>query len=134
MKVLNNEAARVAQREKDMGELNDEERRLMTGAQTASIEPGSGESLEKFRRRKAKTVAKTNLMKKWSEKVMYACYYLLMNLAEDLSVEKKMLKRNLLESLVTHLRTAHSLQLLTVIVAFLKKLAAFEDNKVDRDA
>ena len=57
---------------------------------------------------------------------MCACYYLLMNLAEDLSVEKKMLKKSLLESLVTHLRTAHSLQLLTVIVAFLKKLAIFE--------
>ena len=74
-------------------------------------------------------MAKTALMKKWSEKIMYACYHLLMNLAEDLSVEKKMLKRQLLENMVTHLRNAHSLQLLTVILGFLKKLSGFEENK-----
>ena len=65
----------MAQREKDMSELLDKERRLMTGSEPldGNGRGGSGGAdgsaeLASFRKKKAKTVAKTHVMKKWSEK------------------------------------------------------------------
>jgi predicted small metal-binding protein len=50
--------------------------------------------------------------------------------AQDLVVERKMLKKELVDSLVGHLRSASNIQLLVVIVNFLRKLSVFEENKV----
>jgi hypothetical protein len=59
---------------------------------------------------------------------MTACYVLLTNLAEDLSVERKMLKKGLMDSLVSHLSTTSSVRLLNTIVTFIWKLAAMREN------
>lgn len=85
-------------------------------------------ALRAFQSKKNKTMAKTAKLKKWSEKVMTACYILLTNLAEDLSIERKMLKKGLLDSLVSHLSTTSSVRLLNTIVNFIWKLAAMREN------
>jgi hypothetical protein len=48
---------------------------------------------------------------------------------QDSSVEKKMVKRNLIESLSAMLDRGYG-DLLILVVTFLKKLSLFEENKV----
>jgi hypothetical protein len=129
MKVLGHETSRVSLRERDLSQLNDEEKRIQTGAIDNGTDRES--ALKHFKAKKNKMIAKSAKLKKWSEKVMTACYCLLTNLAEDLSVERKMLKRGLLDSLVSHLGTTSSIRLLVTIVTFIWKLSAMREN-VDR--
>jgi hypothetical protein len=128
LKVLAHEESRVSLRERDLQELDKDEKRLLTGAdvqQQQLFHSQGGESeaaahreaaLRAFRKKRAKAEAKANTLKRWSEKVMGACFMLLSHLAEDESVEVKMLKRSLLEMVAGHLRTASSVPLLEVTV------------------
>lgn len=123
LKVLAHEESRVSLRARDLAELDNEERRLLTGADgSQGPHGGSGggagdprdAALRLFRRKRAKAEAKASTLKRWSEKVMAACFTLLAHLAEDEVVEQKMLKRSLLEAAAGHLRTASAVPLLEV--------------------
>lgn len=61
-------------------------------------------------------------------KLMHVCLMVLLNLAEEISVEKKMVNRNMPQLLV-NLIDRESEELLIVTLQFLKKLSVFEENK-----
>eukprot|EP00617_Octactis_speculum_P004604 CAMPEP_0185777364 /NCGR_PEP_ID=MMETSP1174-20130828/89186_1 /TAXON_ID=35687 /ORGANISM="Dictyocha speculum, Strain CCMP1381" /LENGTH=723 /DNA_ID=CAMNT_0028465709 /DNA_START=106 /DNA_END=2274 /DNA_ORIENTATION=+ len=72
--------------------------------------------------------AKAKLVFDRSQKIVYACSYLLINLAEDIAVERKMLKKKLIALLGSHMNSATSSNLLVMLIAFMKKLSTFEEN------
>jgi hypothetical protein len=124
LKVLAHEESRASLRDRDWAELDNEERRLLTGADLQGQHGGGGSgvdtrdaALRAFRRKRSKAEANASALKRWSEKVMAACFTLLSHLAEDEAVEQKMLKRGLLEAAAGHLRTASAVPLLEVQVA-----------------
>lgn len=62
------------------------------------------------------------------DQLLFACFYTLMNLAEDMSIEVKMVKREIVKYLIILVeRQTPELQLLAV--TFLKKLSVFRENK-----
>jgi hypothetical protein len=62
------------------------------------------------------------------DQLLFVLFHLLLNLAEDLTIEVKMLKRDVIKYLV-FLLDRKLPQLLIVILTFLKKLSVFKDNK-----
>ena len=56
------------------------------------------------------------------------CFHLLLNLAEDLNIEVKMVKRDIVRYLLNML-DRKTPDLLVLIVNFLKKLSIFRENK-----
>lgn len=62
------------------------------------------------------------------DQLLYLCFYLLLNLAEDPAVEKKMKKKNIVVYLVKML-DRHNVELLILAVTFLKKLSIYKENK-----
>lgn len=130
LKALAFETSRVEQRVRDTEALDEEERRLevsaVQGERVGDME--AAKALSTFRKKKQKQVNKMSTLKRWSEKLMHVSYYLLLNLAEDVGTEKKMLKKQLVENISIHLKHAHSAQLLIMLTAFLKKLSVMEEN------
>ena len=61
------------------------------------------------------------------EKLLYVCVHTLLNLAEDLTVERKMRKRNILGMLLRLLGRKNP-DLILLVVVFLKKLSIFVEN------
>lgn len=59
--------------------------------------------LEKVRRRRDKENTKHAALIRKQDKLLFVGFYILLNLAEDLSVEKKMVKKQLIPSLATTL-------------------------------
>ena len=59
------------------------------------------------------------------DRLLYLCFYLLLNLAEDVSIEKKMKKRNIVLYLCKMLERKN-VELLILSVTFLKKLSIFQ--------
>jgi len=62
------------------------------------------------------------------EQLLRVSFYLLLNLAEDIKVEMKMINKNTVSLLVAAL-DRNSPDLLILIVSFLKKLSIFIENK-----
>jgi hypothetical protein len=62
------------------------------------------------------------------DQLLFVLFHLLLNLAEDLTIEVKMLKRDVIKYLI-YLLDRKLPQLLVVIITFLKKLSVFKDNK-----
>eukprot|EP00276_Gloeochaete_wittrockiana_P011053 CAMPEP_0184665670 /NCGR_PEP_ID=MMETSP0308-20130426/58158_1 /TAXON_ID=38269 /ORGANISM="Gloeochaete witrockiana, Strain SAG 46.84" /LENGTH=798 /DNA_ID=CAMNT_0027109807 /DNA_START=91 /DNA_END=2487 /DNA_ORIENTATION=+ len=75
-----------------------------------------------------KEAKKLLLMQKKQDKLLYVCYFLLLNLAEDIGIEQKMRKRNLVKYLVGMLDRRNP-ELLALVMSFLKKLSIFQENK-----
>jgi len=71
---------------------------------------------------------KYEVMVKRQNKLMYICLLMLLNLAEDYSVEKKMVNRQLPEYLC-QLLDRDNTEILKVALTFIKKLSLFEENK-----
>jgi len=57
-------------------------------------------------------------------------YYLLLNLSEDLKVELKMRNKGIVKMLVKTL-DRENVELLILVISFLKKLSIFVENKND---
>lgn len=55
-------------------------------------------------------------------------FYLLLNIAENMEVEKKMRKKNVIGMLIKTLDRTN-IDLLILVIAFLKKLSIFRENK-----
>jgi hypothetical protein len=56
------------------------------------------------------------------------CFYLLLNIAENKEVEKKMRKKNVIGMLLKTLDRTNT-DLLILVVTFLKKLSIYRENK-----
>jgi hypothetical protein len=83
---------------------------------------------EKHRAAVEKLDNKTAKLQRKQEKVFFVGFYVLLNLAEDVSVERKMVKKGLIENLLLAAER-NSSDLLVLTVTFLKKLSVFEENK-----
>lgn len=71
---------------------------------------------------------KTSLMIRKQEKVLFVAFHLLLNLAEDLQIERKMKNRQIIGLLLSML-DRNNPDLLFIVLNFLKKLSIFGDNK-----
>eukprot|EP00941_MAST-03F_sp_MAST-3F-sp1_P006015 g6015.t1 len=71
---------------------------------------------------------KTNIFIKKQEKLLYVTVSMLLNLAEDLSAERKMVKKGIVR-LLGLLLDRKNVDLLTLVTVFLKKLSVFKENK-----
>ena len=77
--------------------------------------------MKKEEKRLALTITK-------QEKVLFVAIHILLNLAEDLQIERKMKSRNVVGLLVTLLQRNNP-DLIFISLNFLKKLSVFGDNK-----
>jgi hypothetical protein len=59
---------------------------------------------------------------------LFVAFHLLLNLAEDLQIERKMKNRNVIQLLMTMLERNNP-DLLFIVLNFLKKLSIFGENK-----
>lgn len=71
---------------------------------------------------------KLAIMIKKQEKVLFVAFHLLLNLAEDLQIERKMKNRQIISQLMAML-DRNNPDLLFIVLNFLKKLSIFGDNK-----
>ena len=84
--------------------------------------------LDQVRRKREKENQKHKTTLRKQDKLLFVGFYILLNLAEDLAVERKMVIRSLIPSLVTTL-TRRFDDLLILVVTFLKKLCIVGENK-----
>ncbi len=84
--------------------------------------------IEKQRIAAEKVQAKSVKIQKRQEKLLFVAFYILLNLAEDSNVERKMVRKDLIPLLMLAIRCSSS-DLLVLAVSFLKKLSIYEENK-----
>jgi hypothetical protein len=65
---------------------------------------------------------------KKQEKVLFVSFHILLNLAEDLQIERKMRKRGIVSLLISMLERNNP-DLLYIVLSFLKKISVFGSNK-----
>eukprot|EP00798_Chlamydomonas_sp_ICE-L_P013630 gene13630-19508_t len=82
---------------------------------------GSAESFRRLNRDGAITGEK-------QDRLLYICFYMLLNLAEDVNIERKMKKKNIAVFLVKMLERSN-VELLILSTTFLKKLSIYRENK-----
>ena len=87
-------------------------------------QPGYEEAAEDLRKEERKLVT----MIKKQEKVLFVSFHLLLNLAEDLQIERKMKNRQVI-SLLMAMLGRNNPDLLFIVLNFIKKLSIFGDNK-----
>ncbi|KJH53168.1 cation diffusion facilitator family transporter [Dictyocaulus viviparus] len=80
-----------------------------------------------------KNVRKCRLAIRKQQNLLSACISLLMNLAHDINVELKMVRRDIVPILLHCLNLRDSAELTLVTVQFLLKLSMFEENKAALD-
>jgi hypothetical protein len=68
-----------------------------------------------------------NQIKK-QDRLLYLCFYLLLNLAEDINMERLLCQNNLVKYLCRMLERSN-VELLILSVMFLKKLSIYRENK-----
>lgn len=71
---------------------------------------------------------KIKIMLEKQEKLLYVCFHILLNLAEDINAELQMKKQKIIPYLKKNLERKN-VDLLTLTVTFLKKLSIFQENK-----
>lgn len=86
------------------------------------------ETIEKQKQAKDNQRQKTQKLFKKQDKIFFVGFYILINLAEDVSVERKMIKKGLVDLLLKALDRT-SADLLIIATKFLKKLSIYESNK-----
>lgn len=98
---------------------------------TVDIQSAQGtpqyEEMADFMRKEEKKLA---IMVKKQEKVLFVAFHLLLNLAEDLQIERKMKNRQIISQLMSML-DRNNPDLLFIVLNFLKKLSIFGDNKTE---
>ncbi len=106
--------------EKDMKYENIIKKAVETGDETAAY--------ERIKKLKENDNVKSRVSYKKQERTLFIAFYLLLNIAEDITVEKKMINKNLLQYLEIMLERSDG-NLLTLIVTFIKKLSIYNENK-----
>jgi len=76
----------------------------------------------------AKEQRKVRLLARRQERLLFPCLHLLLNLAEDSELERKMCRRDVVGLLLGLLSRAHR-ELLLLAATFLRKLSLIEENK-----
>lgn len=84
--------------------------------------------MEKLKKARGKELFASHQLHRKQDKVLFVCFYILINLAEDISVERKMIKKDLILHLLSSLESTYG-DLLTLTMSFIKKLSIFEENK-----
>jgi hypothetical protein len=87
-------------------------------------------ALEKLRKGRDREHAKAKALIRKQDKLLFVGMYILLNLAEDLAVERKMIKKNLVATLASTLTRSFE-DLLILCITFLKKLSTIQENKDD---
>ena len=83
---------------------------------------------EKIQSTKKKKKSDKNEKITKQENLLYVCFRILLNLAENIDIESKMRKRGLIPHLVNALNRENP-ELLCVLVTFLRKLSIFPENR-----
>lgn len=131
---IGNNSMQVVKWELKRFEARRQEMKLL--AQIADAQ-SRGEDFDPRKRKKGEPVnlkqeeAKTAKLQRKQDKLLFVCMHVLLNLAEDEKVEKKMAKRGLVHDVVQVLvgRTSNDTELLTLTAMFLKKLSVTRENK-----
>eukprot|EP00003_Mantamonas_plastica_P006796 TRINITY_DN1560_c0_g1_i1.p1 TRINITY_DN1560_c0_g1~~TRINITY_DN1560_c0_g1_i1.p1 ORF type:complete len:731 (+),score=286.23 TRINITY_DN1560_c0_g1_i1:26-2218(+) len=111
MKVMETETKRLKVYKRDLKKMEKE------------LRPGDDQGRMELEKEKKKV----KLMTKKQDKLLCVCTHLLLNLAENLDVEKKMNKKNISKYLTVLLERRNP-DLLMLVITFLKKLSIFREN------
>eukprot|EP01036_Dinobryon_divergens_P024940 gene24940-33435_t len=130
--VLTMKAVELEMKRAEVREQEALEREQELNAQIARAKEGDPSNytaaVDKVRRLREKDLQKQKAFQRKQDKLLFVGFYILLNLAEDLSVERKMIKKGLITSLMAML--SHNFEdLLILCVTFLKKLSTIEENK-----
>ncbi len=87
-------------------------------------------AMDKLRKGLDRQHAKAKALTRKQDKLLFVGMYILLNLAEDLAVERKMIKKNLVVTLASTLTRSFE-DLLILCTTFLKKLSTIQENKDD---
>jgi len=85
-------------------------------------------ALERIRKQRTREDKKLARLATKQGRALFVEFYVLFNLAEDVSVERKMVKKDLIKQLEAVLDHSHG-DLLILVVTFLKKLSIYDENK-----
>mmetsp|Transcript_29766 Transcript_29766/g.49787 ORF Transcript_29766/g.49787 Transcript_29766/m.49787 type:complete len:947 (-) Transcript_29766:278-3118(-) len=127
MKVLDFEVKRSEIREAERQGREDEFEQELSRAKKTDL-ASYPTVLEKVRRKREKEAIKHRATIRKQDKLLFVGFYILLNIAEDLSVERKMVKKQLIPSLAFTLNRRFE-DLLILCVTFLKKLSTIGENK-----
>jgi hypothetical protein len=89
----------------------------------ARVSQGEGD-MDEFEKEKKKM----RVVTKKQEKLLYVCFHVLLNLAEDVAIERKMKNRKIVYFLITMLERKNA-EVRMLVITFLKKLSIFRENK-----
>lgn len=128
MRWVDFEALRCAAMEQESREREEGLTRQLDDSKKSGDPQDYAKALEKVRRNREKEIAKQKVFSRKQDRVFFVAFYILLNLAEDASVEKKMLKKGLIQMLLAMLGRRYE-DLLLLALTFLKKLSVFEENK-----
>lgn len=117
MKIIDHEIKRYIVRVKEFKQKSDD----LEDAKGSAQYP----EMVEFMRREEKKLA---VMVKKQEKVLFVAFHLLLNLAEDLQIERKMKNRQIIAQLISML-DRNNPDLLFIVLNFLKKLSIFGECK-----
>jgi len=92
--------------------------------------PSADTDLKELQNNFRKEEKRLSVTIKKQEKVLFVTFHILLNLAEDLKIERKMKKRRIVPLLVSMLERNNP-DLLYIVLSFLKKLSVFGSNKDD---
>ncbi len=79
------------------------------------------------RQRWEREIVSDRILSKWQDNLLFVCLYILLNLAEDASVERKMIKKRLIPLLLAQLGRMR-VNLVYLSIAFLHKISVISDN------
>lgn len=96
--------------------------------QTPQGMSSSAANLEQWKQLKERELMKNRRFEQRQDKLLFAAFCVLMNFAEDIAVERKIVKKGVIQMLCAML-TRSSVDLLVLTTTFLKKLSVFEENK-----
>ena len=128
MRWIDFEALRCAAIEQEYREREEALARQLEESKRSGDPQDYAKALEKARKSREKEAAKQRAFSRKQDRVFFVAFYILLNLAEDASVEKKMLKKGLVQMLMAMLGRRYE-DLLLLSLTFLKKLSVFEENK-----
>ncbi len=79
------------------------------------------------RQQREREIVSDRILSRRQDNILFVCFYILMNLAEDVIVKRKMIKKRLIPLLLTQLNRMR-VNILHVSIAFLHKISAVCEN------
>lgn len=109
-------------------EMVEREKELKDNKAAAKRQDNYSGEVNKLKKLRDKEVHEHNEFVRKQDKLLFVGFYILLNLAEDSNVERKMVKKQLSQSLMLMLNRNFE-DLLILSITFLKKLSLIEENK-----